>query len=284
MAFVRSLGTVAALEGSSPALSTSWKPAQPIGGGGGGALPSHAGSSVPTSQPTGAVGASPAVRASADSTSAASAAAMLSTLGLSRLDVSASTPTLSHISTSSATATPTTTTMAIPLTGSGGGGGGSPAFTLVTLDYNQGTPIVPGSDQIATPGAAVDLRAQVIDPVSGAYSYSWNTSGLTDATGISGSSSYDLTFQWATSIPTAGVQSATLTVTDPNGQQVSQTYTFWAEAGTSSTTGNATWPASLDPGLISAGSPAIGSQNVSVVSATGSAETLIAMPSFNPGL
>ncbi len=61
MAFVRSSGNVAALDASSSALSTSWKPAQTIGGGAGGALPSQAGSSVPTSRPTGAVGASPAV-------------------------------------------------------------------------------------------------------------------------------------------------------------------------------------------------------------------------------
>ncbi len=282
MAFVRSLGNVAALDGSSPALSTSWKPAQPIDGGAGGALPSHAGSIVPTSRPTGAVGASPVVTASAASNSAASAAAMLSTLGLSRLDVSTSTPMHSHLSTSSATTTTATTPTAIPMTGSGGAG--SAAFTLVTLDYNQGSALVPGADQIAMPGAAVDLRAQVIDPAAGTYSYSWNTSGLTDATGISGANSYDLTFQWAATIPTAGAQSATLTVTDPNGQQVSQTYTFWAESGTGSTSGNATWPASLDPGLISAGAPAIGSQNVSVVSATGSAETSIAMPSFNPNV
>jgi hypothetical protein len=35
------------------------------------------------------------------------------------------------------------------------------AFELVTLHYNDGSPMVPGFDQLATPGGSVDLRAQV---------------------------------------------------------------------------------------------------------------------------
>ena len=99
----------------------------------------------------------------------------------------------------------------------------APAFTLITLDYNDGSDFVPGAEQLATPGGSVNLRAQVIDSASGTYTYSWTTAGLTDATSISGASTYDLTFQWNTSISTAKTESTTLTVTDPNSNQVSQT-------------------------------------------------------------
>ncbi len=83
----------------------------------------------------------------------------------------------------------------------------SPAFELATLDYNDGSLMVPGFDQLATPGGSVDLRAQVRDSATGTYTFSWDTSGLTDATSISGASTYDLTFQWNTSISTAEAES-----------------------------------------------------------------------------
>ena len=144
--------------------------------------------------------------------------------------------------------------------------------------------MVPGFQQLATPGGSVDLRAQVIDSAAGAYTYSWTTTGLTDATGISGSSTYDLTFHWNTSISTSKAESTTLTVTDPSHNQVSQTYTFWVPAGTGTTTGGATWPSSLDPGLIQAAAPTVASKNVAVVSATGAAESSITLPSYNPNV
>ena len=95
----------------------------------------------------------------------------------------------------------------------------SPAFELETLDYNDGSVMVPGYDQLATPGGSVDLCAQVRDSATGTYTYSWNTTGLTDATSISGSSTYDLTFQWDTTIATATAESVTLTVTDPEPER-----------------------------------------------------------------
>ena len=145
--------------------------------------------------------------------------------------------------------------------------------------------MVPGHDQLATPGGSVDLRAQVRDSATGTYTYSWNTTGLTDATSISGSSTYDLTFQWDTTISTATTESVTLTVTDPNLNEVSQTYTFWMPAGTGSATGGTTWNnATLDPGLLQAGAPAFASQNVSVVEDTGALETSINLPSYNPNI
>ena len=64
----------------------------------------------------------------------------------------------------------------------------SPAFELVTLDFNDGSVMVPGHDQLATPGGSVNLMAQVRDTATGTYTYSWNTTGFSDATSISGSS------------------------------------------------------------------------------------------------
>jgi hypothetical protein len=90
----------------------------------------------------------------------------------------------------------------------------SPAFELKTLDYNDGSTVVPGFDQLATPGGSVDLRAQVRDSATGTYTFTWNTSGLTDANSISGATTYDLTFDWDTSVSTANAESATLTVTE----------------------------------------------------------------------
>ena len=108
----------------------------------------------------------------------------------------------------------------------------SPAFELETLDFNDGSVMVPGYNQLATPGGSVDLRAQVRDSATGTYTYTWNTSGLSDATSISGSSTYDLTFQWDTTIATATTESVSVTVTDPSLNVVSQTYTFSIPAGT----------------------------------------------------
>ena len=68
----------------------------------------------------------------------------------------------------------------------------STPFNLYVLDNNNGVILYPGVEQLATFGAKVDLIAQV----SGATvsSYAWNTTGLTDATLISGTTTYDLTF------------------------------------------------------------------------------------------
>ena len=216
-------------------ISAPWKPAQPTGNGGG-ALPprggSGGGSAVRPSYAAQARSANPAQGSGASSSgaSASSASALLLTLGLNgtaavirrfgrghdRHPQRAGSPAPWH---------------AGPGTHHGRRGRAhAPTFAGLHpdhLDYNDGSVFVPGAEQLATPGGSVDLRAQVIDSASGTYTYSWTTSGLTDATSISGASSYDLTFQWNTSISTATAESTTLTVTDPDSNQVSQTYTFW---------------------------------------------------------
>ena len=290
------VGLLGRTEGSEQAaqpsgISTPWKPASQLGAGGG-ALPPRGGSGsiaagVAIATAKSAATTNTATPNTASSGSSAASSALLSTLGLNG-SAAASFPSRSGTTISrNALATALnhkSGTGPIQPASSPGPLTPTPAFTFLTLDYNHGTVMVPGFDQLATPGGAVDLRAQVVDSASGTYTYSWNTTGLTDATGISGSSSYDLTFHWATSISTSQAESATLTVTDPSSNQVSQTYTFWVPAGSGSTTGGTTWPSSLDPGAIQAGSPAVSSGNVSVVSATGALMTSIDMPSYNPNV
>ena len=116
------------------------------------------------------------------------------------------------------------------------------SFPVTTLDYNDGSILVPGGDRLATLGGNVDLRAQVRD--AAVASYSWDTSGLTDATAITGASSYRLQFQWDTSVAVAKTEAVTLTVTDVNSQVETRTYTFQVPAGSGATagTGTAAWP------------------------------------------
>ena len=71
-------------------------------------------------------------------------------------------------------------------------------YPLYTLDYIQGNVLFPGGEQLATLDGNVDLRAQVKNTTG--VTFSWNTSGLTNATSIatSGTNDYDLTFTWDT--------------------------------------------------------------------------------------
>jgi RHS repeat-associated protein len=179
---------------------------------------------------------------------------------------------------------PTGTSAALP---GGGGFGASPDamlsfthFPVYTLDYNAGSVLLPGADRLATPGGDVDLRAQVANTT--VSSYSWDTSGLTDATSISGTSSDDLTFQWDSTVATATTNSVTLTVTNSSSQTEVQTYTFQVPVGTGSAgTGTATWPTSLSPDTVSPGAPVIPVHNVSVDANSGSLGTAIALPTYN---
>ena len=76
-----------------------------------------------------------------------------------------------------------------------------PYYPLYTLDYIQGNVLFPGGEQLATLDGNVDLRAQVKNTTG--VTFSWNTSGLTNATNIvtSGTNDYDLTFTWDSSSP-----------------------------------------------------------------------------------
>ena len=186
----------------------------------------------------------------------------------------------------SAAQTSSSSTDGTSISSTGGSGGSRSAFSftyfpLYTLDVNAGSIILPGANRLATLGGNVDLRAQVKNTT--VSTYSWNTSGLTDATGISGTSTYDLTFQWDTSVSTPTTNSVTLTVTNSSSQQQVQTYTFQVPAGTGTAgTGTATWPTSLSPDTVGSGAPAFAAHNVSVDSNSGSLGTAITLPTYNP--
>jgi RHS repeat-associated protein len=158
-------------------------------------------------------------------------------------------------------------------------------FPLYVLDNNYGVVLYPNVQQLATLGGKVDLLAQV----SGATvsSYNWDTSNLTGANTISGTSTYQLTFQWETTNAGAAFSSSvTLSVTDTNSHTETYTYDFWVPAGSgfAGSGGNATWPTSLAPGQELLSDPSFSSDNATVDAASGSLDTEIDLPSYNPNI
>ncbi len=158
-------------------------------------------------------------------------------------------------------------------------------YPLYTLDYIQGNVLFPGGEQLATLDGNVDLRAQVKNTTG--VSFSWNTTGLTNATNIvtSGTGNYDLTFTWDTLVTTAATDSVTLTATDVNSHQESQTYYFEVPAGNiGGNTGTAAWPTSLSPDTVSPDAASWSSDGVSVDANSGALDTTLALPSYNPNI
>ncbi len=150
-------------------------------------------------------------------------------------------------------------------------------------DYIQGTVLFPNGYEIGTPNGNVDLRAQV-ENASG-VTFSWNTSGLTNAYDISGTSSYDLTFTWDASITSQTVNLVTLTATNGGGQQEIQTYYFLLTKGTNTyATGSADWPTTLSPDTVNPGAATWSSDDVSVDANSGALDTSIALPTYNPNV
>ena len=158
-----------------------------------------------------------------------------------------------------------------------------PYFPLYTLDYIQGTVLFANGYEIATPNDNVDLRAQVKD--TSGVTFSWNTSGLTDAYNISGTSTYDLTFTWDASITSQKLDSVTLTATNGSSQQEIQTYYFVVTTGTNTyATGSADWPNTLSPDTVNPGALGWSSDGVSVDANSGALDTAIALPTYNPNV
>jgi len=157
-------------------------------------------------------------------------------------------------------------------------------FPVYVVDYNDGQVLMPGADQLASPSGFVDLRAQVRDTT--VSSYSWDTTGLTDAVGISGSSSYDLTFNWAQDVYYPAVDSVTLSVTDANSHTETFTYSFQVPVGSGPTIsgGGTTWPGSLPPDWELSRAPAFDSHNVSVDATSGSLDATLDLPGYNPNV
>ncbi len=176
-------------------------------------------------------------------------------------------------------------TSGVGLYGESGQTGQFTNFPVYTLDENDGSVLFPGADQLAALNGAVDLRAQVSGTT--VSSYSWNTSGLTDAVAgsITGTGTYRLQFNWKATVATAKADTVTLTVTGTGGLQEVQTYTFWVPAGTTgSTPAVPTWSQATGSDLVQADAPKFATHNASIDANAGSASTAIALPSTNPNI
>jgi len=161
-----------------------------------------------------------------------------------------------------------------------------PYFPLYVLDNNNGVVLFPGADQMATLGGWVDLEAQVSGTT--VSSYNWNTSGLTNVTNLSATNTYQLTFQWTGTVTTAHSVPLTLSVTDTNSHTETYTYDFWLPVGSYTSSGggsnNAIWPQSLTPNQELEPAPAFASDGASVDATSGTLDTAIALPSYNPNV
>jgi RHS repeat-associated protein len=121
------------------------------------------------------------------------------------------------------------------------------------LDANKAIVVTPGTTENEFSNTAMDLRMQV----SGATvsTYSWDLTGAPDTTGVSGTSTYNLTFTWSSFTGAARTDTIVAKETPQGGSQVTQTLTFLV-AGTNSPawstppTSYGTWPNVLTPDML----------------------------------
>jgi RHS repeat-associated protein len=166
--------------------------------------------------------------------------------------------------------------------------GVSAPFGMYVLDNQSGVVLQPGVEQFVTRNGWMDLIAQVQGAT--VSSYSWGTSGL-PATNISGTSTDQLNFRWdSTNMGGSGyVTSLTLSVTDTNSHTLTYTYDFYFPKTSISGSGsgggtNASWATSLAPSQQLLSSPSFDSDNASVDANSGSLDTEIDLPSYNPNV
>ncbi len=156
---------------------------------------------------------------------------------------------------------------------------------MYVLDNNNGVILYPGVQQLATLSGKVDLIAQVGTTVS---AYNWNTASLSGTTGVSNSTTDQLAFQWeSTNVGAPFQPSVTLSVTDTHNHAQTYTYDFYVPTGSvvaHSGGGNATWPTSLAPSQELISAPSFPTDNASVDATSGSLDTEIDLPSYNPNV
>ena len=100
----------------------------------------------------------------------------------------------------------------------------SPTSRSTCSTSPDGVTLFPGVEQVGHVATTVVLDAQV----SGATvsSYNWDTTGLTGATGISGTSTYQLTFDWERTTPPHSAEHGHASVTDTSSHIETYTYDF----------------------------------------------------------
>ncbi len=122
------------------------------------------------------------------------------------------------------------------------------------LDANKAIVVTPGTTDNEFSNTAMDLRMQV--SAATVSSYSWDYSGAPDVTGVSGASTYNLTFSWTSFTGAARSETIIAKETPQGGSQLTQTLTFLV-AGTNSPawstipTSYSTWPSVLTPDTLS---------------------------------
>jgi YD repeat-containing protein len=172
---------------------------------------------------------------------------------------------------------------------------------LWVLDANDAIVVTPGVVEHEFSGWSVDLRAQV----SGATvaSYNWDLSEAPDAVNVTGANSYRLQFTWASFQGPARTNTISVTTTNTDSTQFTQTLTFQV-AGTqvasdlgyvgggsggsggsyTGPTGVGTWPTVVTPDALTGRQEAVGGPNYSLGLATGEVRTGHALPAYNPGV
>jgi RHS repeat-associated protein len=176
--------------------------------------------------------------------------------------------------------------------GNGGPLGPKNKDPMWVLDANNAIVILPGVTKHDFSGWTVDLRAQVSGGVASAYS--WDLSQAPDAASISGTSTYNVTFTWATFTQgAAGPHSETVSVTVTTaGTPRTQNLTFsvagtdspaWITAGSRPTTVS-TWPTVIGQDLLTCCQDSIDHQYYSIGDATGALLVDHTLPTYNSGI
>ena len=174
----------------------------------------------------------------------------------------------------------------LPSSSVGNGSGSAllsfPYFPLYVLDENSGIVLFNNEYQQASLSGVYDLEAQVKG--TSVSTYSWTTSNLNIASS-SGASTYHFHFQLQGTEITPTVGSATLTVTDSNSHQESQTFYFLVPtANVVTLPTSSSWPTTIAPDLVEPGAPIIASQGVAVDANSGALDSVINLPSYNPNI
>jgi YD repeat-containing protein len=166
---------------------------------------------------------------------------------------------------------------------------------MYVLDANKAIVVTPGTADNEFSNTAMDLRMQV----SGATvsTYSWDLTNAPDTTGVSGTSTYKLTFNWSSFTGAAKTETILAKQTPQGGSQVTQTLTFkvagtdspaWSTAPTNYgtwTNANPLTPDALNP--MQQTQQIFGcscGDNIAVGLAAGDLQTYVVMPAYNPGV
>src|SRR5579883_1480278 len=160
---------------------------------------------------------------------------------------------------------------------------------LWVLDANKAIVVTPGVTQHDFSTWTVDLRAQVSGVT--VSSYSWDLSHASDATNISGQSSYRVQFTWASFTGAARTDTITMTTTNVDNSHLTQTLTFLVASTTSPAwtstppTSAGTWPTVLPPDALTGQQEAVGNGPYYTLGLNaGDFQTGFTLPSYHPSV